>query len=635
MWNKELYLDITAIPIYLIIWYTTLYRKMTRGRSNALFLWLTIAGFLTVVSDLAAGLCIYSLPLSDARLRFIKIMDYLYFVTRNGTNAVYVFFVISVTRTWSRIHTFWKKLLILAPYLGLIALLISNEMTSAVFTVAADTGYARGEYIIIVYLVAAFYMVFGFIWLFLCRHTLDSGAWVSLSTMYLLNVLAVAIQFVNPQMLVECYFTSITLLFLMLFVQRPEKRLDMNTGLPGYRAFCEEMGKIKVTGQKVQILLVSIRNADEMSKYLGNKAFFAYIHAIEEEIAGYAKREKLACELYFEQPGSFYIIMEDVEYNPVQAIPDVRDRVRRVSRNIAETGAQSDVKIVAVKFPGEIDDVEELFRFGHNFVRFADVDRIYSRASAIINHKAYQVETHMDEILNRAMGKGGLRITYQPIWSVKEKRFLSAEAVVRLDDEVYGEIDAELLVSAAEERGLAVRLGNYLMDQVFSFVGGNNLSSTGYSRVAIGLSVIHCMQMNLPDQIWEVREKYGVHPEQICFVIRESVYENMSGVLNENLRKLSMQGYRLALDGYGRGYSNMQRILELPIQAVRLDRSLVLGASSEGGRALLRGNIRMLRDIPLVVVAQGVDDEETADMLLEMGCEMIQGALPDSFGGKE
>lgn len=625
MWNKELYLDIAAIPIYIIIWYTTIYRKMTKGRSNVLFLWLTAIAFFTDVSDLISGICANSFPLSNTQMALIKVMEYVYFIMRNGTNIAYLFFVFSVTRTWCHINTFWKKLLLMMPFLGALVLLASNEMTSAVFTVTPDAGYVRGEYIMFMYMLAFSYLLAGMICLLLCRPILDLGVWLSLSAMYLLNLLAVGIQFMNPGMLLECYFTSITLLFVVLFVQRPEKQVDVGTGLLSYRAFCEEIGKIKITGQDVQIIFISIKNADEMNQYLGDKAYSAYIYSIEEAIAGYSKKEKLTYELYFEQPGNFCIIMEDMEYSPVQTIPDIRDRVRSVSKNVVETGARPDVKIVTVKFPKEINDIEELLRFGHNFVRFANVDRIYSRASAILKQKAYQVETHIDEILNRAMGKGKLRISYQPIWSVKEKRFISAEAVVQLDDEVYGEIDTDILISAAEDRGLIIRLGNYLMDQVFSFVGEDNLSLYGYLYIDINLSLVQCMQMNLPDQIWELREKYGVHPEQICFAIKESMYENMSGVLDENLKKLSVQGYRLALDGYGKGYSNMQRILELPIQSVRLDKSLILGASSEGGRALLKGNIRMLQNIPLEVVAQGADDESTAKMLLDMGCGMIQG----------
>ena len=99
----------------------------------------------------------------------------------------------------------------------------------------------------------------------------------------------------------------------------------------------------------------------------------------------------------------------------------------------------------------------------------------------------------------------------------------------------------------------------------------------------------------------------------------------MSRVFNENLKKLSAQGYTIVLDGFGHGYSNVQHLLDMPIKAARLDKSIVRSANSSGGRAILGGIIDMMKDIPLEVIAQGADDKETADMLCEMGCDLIQG----------
>ena len=130
---------------------------------------------------------------------------------------------------------------------------------------------------------------------------------------------------------------------------------------------------------------------------------------------------------------------------------------------------------------------------------------------------------------------------------------------------------------------------------------------------------------DLSDEIWGLREKYRVDPSQIEFQIKESVYENMSTVLDENLRKLSMQGYLLALDGFGRGYTNLRHILTMPVSAVWLDESMIDAASSESGRAILKGSIQMLKEIPLKVVARGVDDEDEVKVLNEVGCRFMQG----------
>ncbi len=623
MRDRILFLDIGAIPIYIIIWYTTIFRKMTKGRTNVLFLWVTAFAFFTVVCDLLAGLFMGEYPLDHIARNIVRITEYLYFITRNGTNAIYFFFVFAVTRTWHRISALWKKILLLLPYIGVLIMLAINEGTDAVFTVTADAGYMRGDYILLLYVFAAFYLITGMIWLVTCRRSLDLGGLLALSAMYLLNVAAVIIQFFYPEMLIECYFTSISLLFIVLFVQRPEKQVDLDTGLPGYHGFREEIGKIKLAGENIQIIIVKILNAYDMSRYMGEKPFFGFIRAVEEQIRLYAKKDRLSCELYYEQPGTFYIITSDTRYNPVQAIQEIRDEIETYMEGSADAGIRADTRIVTVQFPQDISDVNELLNFGHDFARFADVDRLYSHADMIIARKDYQIETHFGEILEQAISSDRVLISYDPIRSVKTNQYPAADAIAELTDEQYGIIDMTMMMEMAEKKGLAIRLGSYLIERVFEDVRDRKL--TGYDVINIPLSTVQCMQLDFTDRIWKLKEKYDIHPEQICFSFKESAYENTSEVLNENLSRLSAQGYKLMLDGFGKGYSNLEKIMELPIQAVRLDKSWVLSSVHQERRTLIKGVIQALSQVPLIVIAQGADDDQAGRMLADMGCELIQG----------
>ena len=627
MLERITYMNLAAIPIYLIILVTTVLRKMTKGRSNVLFLWVTGVAFINVFAELFARFSMGTFPLDADTLKVIKAAEYLYFITRHTTNLLYIFFIFSVTRTWYVINTFWKKLLVCVPYIIVIILLCLNEASGDIFTVTANAGYERGGRILILYLLAAIYFAFGMIYLTYRRHLIDVGEYITMITMYISNLVAIMIQLLYPAMLIECYCTSISILFIVLFVQRPEKQVDISTGLPGYRIFCEELKKIKATGQSVRMIIAAVTNASEVRRFLGDSEYFEYIHSIHREIRKYADKERKSFELYYEEPGYIYIISDDPKYNPAQAIPDIRRKVRKGSERFRMRGAQPDIRIVSVQFPDDIGDTNELLRFGHNFTRFANVDRVYTRASDITALRDYRIEANMGEILDRAFGNSNLEIKYKPVHSEKEGRYVSAEAVVQLDDEEFGEMNEEVITEAAERRGMIIRLGEYVLDKVFSFVGSEEFELCSYSYVDIPVSVAQCMQMDFIDLIWRLREKYDVHPERICLCIRESAYENMSEVMNENLNKLAMQGYGLCLDGYGNGYSNIQRILALPIRSVRLDKSMISAAATDAGKAVLEGSIKMLKSIPLEVICRGVDDEKTAGMLKEMGCEMFQGKL--------
>ncbi len=201
--------------------------------------------------------------------------------------------------------------------------------------------------------------------------------------------------------------------------------------------------------------------------------------------------------------------------------------------------------------------------------------------------------------------------------------------MARIEDVDFGEIDEATLEEISGTSGAYSLFEEYVIEEAFSYVGSGALAKDGFSYIVVKLSAVLGMQKNFTDLIWNLRSKYNVHPEHICFALRESAYANIGDTYRENIHKLSLQGYKLALDGYGKGYINIQHLSELPITSIRLDNSLITEVNTEKGKLLLQGTIRMLKSISLEVVAPKVDDEKTYQMLLDMGCELMQGQYPD------
>lgn len=624
MADNILYFEIASLPIFVLLLSSTFLRKMTKGKSNVLLTSIIILAFVAALSDTIGNLVGKRLPLNDTGVIAITVANYIYFFARCGMNAAYTYYLFAVTRSWYIIRSFWKRLLILVPFIMSMEMLLFNSITGDIFTVNHELGYQRGDKILVIYGLAAIYMVFGFIYLGVRKKLLNHAEWLAITMLYVFNVVGVVIQYFFSTLLIECYFTSVTLLFIVICVQKPERKVDMNTSLPGYFAFKEEMAKIQATGQKVQVVITSITNAADLYRYLGEKTYFEYIHTMNRAMESLAKQEKLMYDCFFETPGIFYAIIENLDYNPVQAISEVRDKVRTISGNVSATGIKPDAKVVSVVFPDDIDNLEELLKFGHDYVRFAS-GKIFCHATSITEQRNYQIEVNLEDIINRAIDNQKLEIVLLPVWSVIREKMLFAEAIISVCDEVFGEIETETLEEALRARGTDAIFEEYVLDQVFSYVGNGNLAKSGMSYVVVHLSISMGMQTNFTDRIWKLRGKYNVHPEQICFAIKESGNEIMGEAFDENIKKLSLQGYRIALDGYGNGYSNVKHIAELPISSVRLDKNLVDEADTGSGRAVLSGTIRMLTSIPLMVVAGGIDDEKTKDMLFNMGCDLMQG----------
>ncbi|MCR5178886.1 MAG: EAL domain-containing protein [Lachnospiraceae bacterium] len=628
--NNLVLIEFSALPLLLTLIVSTVSRKLNKGRANILLFWVLVLAFLSSLADTVANFFVP--PLNDLQYYIVKWNNYLYFVTRNGLNCVYFFYIIAVTRTWHKIKAWWIRLLLVAPYAGIVIMLILNPTTSIVFSVTRQNGYQRGSMILVVYLLAAYYLVVGIAYLSAYRKLLTFSEWSSLFSLYLLNALGVAIQLIFPFLLVECYFTSITLLFVVLYVQKPEKQIDVNTGLPAFFAFRDAMSKIESNGQKVQVVIACFDNADELINYLGDKTFRAYIHDVERSVTAYTKKERLLAELYFEPPGHFYVILNDTSYNPVQGIQEIRDLVTKRNSAMTDSGLQVNLKIVSVRFPDEIGSCADLIHFAHNFVRFTG-DRILYHTEQIVGKREYRIEIRFDEILKRAVIDGKLSVAFRPVWSAVKKGPVFAEAVAKIDDADFGVIDDDTLREVALARGASALFEEFVLEQVFVRLKQERISQAGLSYVVVKLSGALGMQKSFADMVWNFRSRYDVYPGQICFAVKAADTERAGENFLDNIKQLVRLGYRIAIDDYGSGLANTEFLSEYEISSVRLDRSMLTENMTTAGRAVLRGTIAMLRSIPVDVVVRGVDDEETRDMLAGMGCELMQGGLFDKTAG--
>ncbi|MBP1585851.1 MAG: hypothetical protein ILP17_09185, partial [Lachnospiraceae bacterium] len=191
------YFDIAALPIFLLIFWTIILRKMTRGRCNVLYLAVIVLSMIADASEIIEKvITFYNAPLTPEQMNIVKFFNNLYYVTRNAVNLSYVFFIIAITRTWYRIEPFWKKLLICLPYLGILGFLIYNIPTSYVFSVTPNEGYQRGAGVVFTYSFAFIYLMVGVTYLLKYRRTIDWGTWFALMSMYFFNFVAVIVQLI-------------------------------------------------------------------------------------------------------------------------------------------------------------------------------------------------------------------------------------------------------------------------------------------------------------------------------------------------------------------------------------------------------------------------------------------------------
>ena len=234
----------------------------------------------------------------------------------------------------------------------------------------------------------------------------------------------------------------------------------------------------------------------------------------------------------------------------------------------------------------------------------------------------------LESALRLGIPRGELLLHYQPKVCIRTGRMLGIEALVRWQHPQEGMVQPNDFIALAEERGLIVALGRWVMQaaclQLRSWV------DAGFDPppVAINLSARQFASDTLIADLLDAMAQADVPANLLELELTESVLMSEPERSNEVVSELRSLGLRIAIDDFGTGYSSLSYLKRFTVQTVKIDRSFISGLTSDrDDRAITQAVIGMAHTLGLVVVAEGVETSAQLDMLGEMGCDEAQGHL--------
>ena len=219
-------------------------------------------------------------------------------------------------------------------------------------------------------------------------------------------------------------------------------------------------------------------------------------------------------------------------------------------------------------------------------------------------------------------GGGGIRLFYQPIYAPDCRTVVGAEALVRWDHPVHGELSPAHFVAIAEERGMTSLLGDWVLSEVARFAATADLP-----WIAFNVSPLQLRDAGFADHVLGVLRAAGVPPARIQIEIVESALLENSQTTRAVLSALRGAGIRIALDDFGTGYSSINYLKRHIIDKLKIDRSFVRTLGTAEGRAIVRAIVELAAALKVKVTAEGVETPEQRDLLVKMGCDELQGFL--------
>jgi predicted signal transduction protein with EAL and GGDEF domain len=237
--------------------------------------------------------------------------------------------------------------------------------------------------------------------------------------------------------------------------------------------------------------------------------------------------------------------------------------------------------------------------------------------------------------LRRAIEHDQLVLYYQPKVAHNPSRVTSVEALVRWQHPEHGIIPPDQFIALAEQTGLIQALSQWVLNAALRQCQEWRAAGL-HLPVAVNLSMRNLHDSQLPNTIGSLLETWGVTPAWLTVELTESAVMADPGRAMEILSKLRHMGVRIAIDDFGTGYSSLGYLKRLPVQQIKIDKSFVMAmAADENDFAIVRSTIDLGHNLGLTVVAEGVENETTWELLTRLGCDGAQGyyfsrPLPES-----
>jgi diguanylate cyclase (GGDEF)-like protein/PAS domain S-box-containing protein len=228
--------------------------------------------------------------------------------------------------------------------------------------------------------------------------------------------------------------------------------------------------------------------------------------------------------------------------------------------------------------------------------------------------------------LRKGLERDELEVHYQPFYSLDEKQIVGAEALVRWRHPVNGMISPERFIPIAEETGLILPLGRYVLDKACQQACSIRERLGVDLPISINLSPRQFQEGGLPAYVGAMLEATGLPSELLIFEITETmVMADLSGA-REIMKKLNALGVRLAIDDFGTGHSSLAYLKQFPVHEVKVDRAFVQGvAESPVDSAIVRAVIDLANAMGITTVAEGVETRSQVAGLKMIGCQVAQG----------
>lgn len=406
---------------------------------------------------------------------------------------------------------------------------------------------------------------------------------------------------------------------------------DSLTGLPNRRLFNDHLEQaLAVAGRKKQMLALLFIDLDQFKRIndaWGHEFGDLLLRALARRLKSGLRRVDTAARFGGDE---FIIMLTDIKKSGDAAMLTVKilDRIAK-PLNLDGHRMHISAAVGISLYPADGTDARTL-------QNHADAALLRAKERGPNVYQFYTPEMHVNALarmatendLRRSLDRGELVLYYQPCVDIDSARIIGAEALLRWRRPAGGLVQPIDFVSIAEETGLIVPIGDWV---IRTAAAQNKVwldAGLGPLRMMVNLSARQFHERGLAETVSKALEEVGLDPAYLALEITESLIMKNAGETAAVLYELKEMGVDILMDDFGVGYSSLGSLKFFPIDALKIDRSFVRDAiDSPDDAAIVRAMILIAQSLKMSVIAEGVETEAQLAFLKSLKCEAMQGYI--------
>ncbi len=581
-----------------------------------------ISVFLTITSILATTSLV---QYSNYFISYTLML--LYFLFLPCLPVMFILYSITLTDFNSNIKDHYKKLFpYCLPYIIYIIIVLLNVFTDKIFTIDENLYYIRGDWYQAPFVVSAFYILMLLYLAVKNSKTVYREIMLVLSFTFIFSSSITLLQFFIDDVILTGTIYTLSILVVHLYIQNVRKSADHLTSVNNRIALTHKVNESIRRNDEFSLYIISLRNFKSVNERYGLETGDKLLRLVSENLS----KKFLRKNIYRYSGDEFAILSKDVSeeyFEKVMAAIDL------LNAPVSMDGFDVilDLIFVRVDYPSFSKNSKDLISAADYSVRTlkeksGNVKFLYD-ISIMHNMSAKNV---MTQKIKEALINGDFVVHYQPVFSVEKNTFTQAEALVRMLDENQF-LYPSSFIEIAEKTGLITKITYTVLDIVCRDLRNlidNRQLGPQFESVSVNFPYYQFMLPNIVEEVVSILSKHNIPPSMIKIEITERVLISDSLNMKTVMKEMQEKGFVFELDDFGVEYSNMSVFLDLPLDIIKIDRSLLLSATKSSENKKFFAHLMLgIKATNKQIIVEGIEETEQKDLCVSCGCDYIQGYL--------